>query len=252
MSKKTVTMAQVLEAAQKAEELTIQVAQAAKTELETKQDALANGDGTTVVGNKVNVDTPTRGIVTEEEFNALPEAQRNKGLYVIRTEGGGSAGGGVNLLAITFGEDCLGREYTVSAGDEVYSGTVEETFQAVVSVKQPNTEYTISCTDATGEAFSQKVTTGGGFGAAKFVFVGHMDCSVSVSPNGGSAEYVKAVSERGEVPFSPTGLRGYGGQIKTPGNWSFAAGKSDGTVVTVGPRYIKRSDNSLTITINMA
>ena len=59
------------------------------------------GDGVeikeTEAGPEIGLTTPTRGIVTQEEFDALPEAERNKGLYVISDggSGGGSSGGEV-------------------------------------------------------------------------------------------------------------------------------------------------------------
>lgn len=56
-----------------------------------KQNAIAAGDGLSKEGDTLSVATPVRGIVTQAEFDALPEEQRNKGLYVI--SGGGSGGG---------------------------------------------------------------------------------------------------------------------------------------------------------------
>lgn len=40
---------------------------------------------------EIGVETPVRGVFTQEEFDALPEAERNKGFYVI--SGGGSEDG---------------------------------------------------------------------------------------------------------------------------------------------------------------
>lgn len=55
------------------------------------------GDGIeitqTEAGPKIGVTTPVRGIVSQEEFDALTEAEQNKGLYVI-SDSGGSGGGG--------------------------------------------------------------------------------------------------------------------------------------------------------------
>ena len=58
------------------------------------------GDGIditeTEAGASIGVTTPVRSIVTQAEYDALPEAERNKGLYVISDgdEGGGGGGGG--------------------------------------------------------------------------------------------------------------------------------------------------------------
>lgn len=63
--------------------------------LADKQDTLVNGTGTTVENNAVNINTPVQGIKTQAEFNALPESEQNKGLWVISDGGsGGSSSGG--------------------------------------------------------------------------------------------------------------------------------------------------------------
>lgn len=55
------------------------------------------GDGIditeTAEGPKIGVTTPVQGIVTQAEFDALPEEQQNKGFYVI-SDGDGDGGGG--------------------------------------------------------------------------------------------------------------------------------------------------------------
>lgn len=52
-------------------------------------------DTLTLDGDTLSVTTPVRGIYTQEEFDALPEAQRNKGMYVVDDgESGGGTGGG--------------------------------------------------------------------------------------------------------------------------------------------------------------
>lgn len=67
------------------------------TALKGKQDALGNGIGTTVSGNGVNVDTPVRGIITQEEYDALSEEEKNKGMYII-SDGEGGAGGSADAV----------------------------------------------------------------------------------------------------------------------------------------------------------
>ena len=58
------------------------------------------GDGVdiseTEAGPEISVATPVRAIVTQAEFNALPEERRNSGLYVI-SDGGGSGGGAAEI-----------------------------------------------------------------------------------------------------------------------------------------------------------
>lgn len=54
---------------------------------------LTAGDGLTIADGVASVDTPVRGILTEAEFNALPEAEQNKGMYVIPDADGGESPG---------------------------------------------------------------------------------------------------------------------------------------------------------------
>lgn len=61
--------------------------------LADKQNTLVDGTGTTIQGNAVSVTTPVNGIVTQEEFDALPEVQQNKGMYVVTEDGDGNGGG---------------------------------------------------------------------------------------------------------------------------------------------------------------
>lgn len=70
-----------------------------------KQDKLTDGDGTTVEGNAVNIDTPVRGVLSQEEFDALPEAERNKGLYFVDDgEGEGSSSVSMEQVNTAIGE----------------------------------------------------------------------------------------------------------------------------------------------------
>lgn len=67
---------------------------AVKSALSGKQNTLTDGTGTTIQGSAVNVTTPVNGIVTQAEFDALPEVQKNTGMYVVKEDGDGSGGGG--------------------------------------------------------------------------------------------------------------------------------------------------------------
>lgn len=67
------------------------------TALKGKQDALGNGIGTTVSENCVNVDTPVRGIITQEEYDALSEEEKNNGMYIV-SDGEEGAGGSADAV----------------------------------------------------------------------------------------------------------------------------------------------------------
>lgn len=51
--------------------------------LNKKQDALTAGYGTSISGDAINVITPVRGVFTQTEYNALPEAEKSSGMYII-------------------------------------------------------------------------------------------------------------------------------------------------------------------------
>lgn len=63
-----------------------------------KNAAPSAGDGIditeTAEGPKIGVTAPVQSIVTQAEFDALPEEQQNKGFYVISDSVGSSGGGG--------------------------------------------------------------------------------------------------------------------------------------------------------------
>lgn len=59
-----------------------------------KQNTITAGDGLSKEGDTLSVTTPVRGVVTQAEFDALPEERQNKGLYVIPDGGEGGGGSG--------------------------------------------------------------------------------------------------------------------------------------------------------------
>lgn len=48
-----------------------------------KQDALTPDESIAMEGGGISVTTPVRGVMTQEEFDALPEERRNRGLYIV-------------------------------------------------------------------------------------------------------------------------------------------------------------------------
>lgn len=47
---------------------------------------LTAGDGTNIKGNAINVDAPFRGVFTEAEYNAIPEAKKKTGFAFIKDD----------------------------------------------------------------------------------------------------------------------------------------------------------------------
>lgn len=91
-----------------------------KSALAEKQNTISDGDGLTKEGDTLSVETPVQGVVTQAEFDALPEAQRNKGLYVIPD--GGSGGGGKSAGEVYSTEET--RIGTWVDGKPIYRKTV--------------------------------------------------------------------------------------------------------------------------------
>ncbi len=58
-----------------------------QTELEEamsgKQDIITPGDGLEKAENTLSVSSPVQGVISQEEYDALPEERRNKGLYIV-------------------------------------------------------------------------------------------------------------------------------------------------------------------------
>lgn len=68
-----------------------------------------------------------------------------------------SSGGG-SIITITFAADFVGRAWTLSGGGETYTGTVDSSKTATVSVLGINTSYTLSCV-LDGVTYTAEVTT---------------------------------------------------------------------------------------------
>lgn len=75
------------------------------------------GDGIeitqTETGAEIGLAAPVQGIVTQAEFDALPEAQKNKGLYII-SDGGDDSSGGQSAIVIN------GQEAEIPSGKSAY------------------------------------------------------------------------------------------------------------------------------------
>lgn len=65
---------------------------------------------------------------------------------------------GGSHITMTFAADFNGCEWTLTGGDETYTGTVDESLTAVVSVLGINTSYTLSCA-LDGVTYTAEVTT---------------------------------------------------------------------------------------------
>jgi len=76
----------------------------------------------------------------------------------------GGAGSSGNIINITFAEGFKGQNFTVSGGGETITDVVPDNLTVEISVKKCNTQYTVSCSTAGGDAYSTSITTGAYFG----------------------------------------------------------------------------------------
>lgn len=97
------------------------------------------GDGLSKEGDTLSVTTPVRGIVTHAEFDALTEAQKNSGLYVISDGGGGGGSGEESTGEIYSTEET--RIGTWIDGKPLYRMIVEGTTGTTANAE--NTVYSI-------------------------------------------------------------------------------------------------------------
>lgn len=102
-----------------------------RSRLSGKQDKLTPDASVKLQGGDIGVASPVRGVVAQAEFDALPEAERNKGFYMISDGGGGSGGGSSAGEAYSMKIVIDGQEVSLPGGSggesagEVYS--TEET-----------------------------------------------------------------------------------------------------------------------------
>ena len=112
------------------------------------------------MGNYGSVNVPGVSGPELEAVRAIANSALEKANEAL--EGGGGSG---CVLKITFDAEFAGQEYTVTDGaGDTKTGTVPESLVDSVSVKNCNTEYTVSASTATGEQYSTTVTTGAYFG----------------------------------------------------------------------------------------
>lgn len=112
------------------------------------------------MGNYGSVNVPGVSGPELEAVRAIANSALEKANEAL--EGGGGSG---SVLKITFDAEFAGQEYTVTDGaGDTKTGTVPESLVDSVSVKNCNTEYTVSASTASGEQYSATVTTGAYFG----------------------------------------------------------------------------------------
>lgn len=158
-------------------------------------------------------------------------------------EGGGGSG---CVLKITFDPEFEGQQYTVTDGEgDTKTGTVPEGLVESVSVKNCNTQYTITCETAAGEEYSNTVTTGAYFGqyeATLAVFT----ATINVTAVSGAS--VKAVCNGSEYTATAGGNGVAAVVVKKSGQYT-VSGTKDGAPSNTANVQVTDSGGTYSTTI---
>lgn len=158
-------------------------------------------------------------------------------------EGGGGSG---CVLKITFDPEFEGQQYTVTDGEgDTKTGTVPEGLVESVSVKNCNTQYTITCETASGEEYSNTVTTGAYFGqyeATLAVFT----ATINVTAVSGAS--VKAVCNGSEYTATAGGNGVAAVVVKKSGQYT-VSGTKDGAPSNTANVQVTDSGGTYSATI---
>lgn len=153
-------------------------------------------------------------------------------------EGGGSG----CVLKITFDAEFAGQKYTVTDGKgDTKTGIVPEGLVESVSVKNCNTEYTISSTASDGQEYSNTVTTGAYFGQYEAVLQ-VFGATINVTAVAGAT--VKAVCDGSEYTATAASNGVAKVAVKKAGNYTVSGTKDNAAsntatvnVTTTGQTY---------------
>lgn len=135
-----------------------------------------------------------------------------------------SGGGGGSRIVMTFASDFIGQTWTLTGGDETYTGTVDSSKTATVSVLGINTTYTLSAA-LSGTTYTAEVTTKDYF-TAMSVRLTAFRATISVNVDTGSTvtatfgdTVLTATSEANMASFI----------VNEAGTWAIKATKGDQT-----------------------
>lgn len=162
-------------------------------------------------------------------------------------EESGSSGG--CAIKITFEEDFVGHEYTVTDGDdETYTGIVPGGLVVTVNVKDCNTTYVISAEADNGATYSNSVTTGPYYGqltASLTVF----SASIVVTAVAGATVTVTGEGDTYEGTAGSNGKATI--QVKKSGTYTVKASRS-GANSTAATVNVTTNGESYTATVKFS
>lgn len=155
-----------------------------------------------------------------------------------------SSGGGGSRITLTFASDFVGQVWTLKGGGETYTGTVDSSRTATVSVLGIGTTYTLSCVLG-GVTYTAEVTTKDYY-TALAVALEKFRSTITVTVDSGST--VTATLGSTVLTKTSTGTAVF--TIGKAGTWAIKATKGDQT--TEGTVSITASGQSKTLTLSYA
>lgn len=151
-----------------------------------------------------------------------------------------SSGGG-SIITITFAADFVGQAWTLSGGGETYTGTVDSSKTATVSVLGINTSYTLSCV-LDGVTYTNEVATKEYY-TALAVVLEKFQSTITVTVDSGST--VTATLGSTVLTKTSTGTAVF--TVGKAGTWVIKASKGSDTAS--GTVTISKSGESKALTL---
>jgi hypothetical protein len=155
-----------------------------------------------------------------------------------------SSGGGGSYITLTFASDFVGQVWTLSGGGETYTGTVDSSKMATVSVLGINTTYTLSVV-LSGTTYTAEVTTKAYY-TALAVTLEKFQSTITVTVDSGST--VTATLGSTVLTKTSTGTAVF--TVNKAGTWAIKATLDDQTAE--GTVSITASGQSKSLTLSYA
>lgn len=155
-----------------------------------------------------------------------------------------SSGGGGSYIVMTFASDFVGQVWTLKGGSETYTGTVDSSKTATVSVLGINTTYTLSAA-LSGTTYTAEVTTKAYY-TALTVALEKFQSTITVTVDSGST--VTATLGSTVLTKTSTGTAVF--TIGKAGTWTIKATKGD--QIAEGTVSITASGQSKSLTLSYA
>ncbi|MFR1505946.1 MAG: hypothetical protein ACLST8_07395, partial [Agathobaculum sp.] len=155
-----------------------------------------------------------------------------------------SSGGGGSYITLTFASDFVGQAWTLSGGEETYTGTVDSSLTATVSVLGINTTYTLSAA-LSGTTYTAEVTTKAYY-TALAVTLEKFRSTITVTVDSGST----VTATLGSTVLTKTSNGTAVFTVGKAGTWVIKATKGDQTAE--GTVSVTTSGQSKSLTLSYA